>query len=141
MTGALTLRVITPDQVLLDTQVNSVKVPASDGLMGILPMHAHMVTVLDAGLLTYETGGKEQVLFVSGGFAEVRENTVRVVSEAGERPDGIDEERAAAAEARARVLLDEGRGPSKVQIDLLRAEFALRRARFRLRAKRYPRSS
>ena len=133
MAGELTLRIITPQSILLDETVTSVVVPATDGLMGILPRHAPMVASLDVGLLKYEKGGSEETMFVSGGFAEVRGDTVRIVSEAGEKPEEIDEERAAEAEARARKLLDEG-GSSAVQVDVLRAEFALRRARFRLRA-------
>ena len=133
MAGALTLRVITPDKIVLDTEVDSVQVPAADGLMGILPRHAHMVTALDIGVMTYRTpAGKDEILFVSGGFLEVHDNTVRIVSEAGELPTQIDEERAREAEARARERLDTGRG----QVDVLRAELALRRAQFRLRASR-----
>ena len=79
----LTLRLITPDHIVLDTQASRVQVPAIDGLMGILPRHASLVTALDVGPLTYESGGKEESIFVSGGFAEVRDNTVRIVSEAG----------------------------------------------------------
>jgi len=134
MSGALTLRVITPDQIVLDEQVDSVQVPASDGLMGILPMHAHMVATLAVGLLRYDSGGKSETLFVSGGFAEVRDNTVRIVSEAGELPEEIDEERARAAEERARKRIEEGHADGE-QIDILRAELALRRAQFRLRAR------
>ncbi len=131
----LTLRVIKPEAIVLDTEVDSVRVPGVDGSIGILPRHAHMVAALDIGLVRYRQRGQESLIFVSGGFAEVRSNTVRVVCEAGERPEEIDEERARAAEARARARLDEGRGASEEQIDLLRAELALRRALFRLRAR------
>ena len=131
--GALTLRVITPESIVLDTQVSSLKVPASDGSMGILPRHAHMVAALDVGELTYVGDAGEKALFVSGGFVEVRANTVRVVCESGELPAEIDKERAAEAEARARKRLDEGRRHPDGGIDILRAELALRRARYRLR--------
>lgn len=131
----LTLRVITPDAIVVDTTASSIQIPAADGLMGILPRHAAMVAALDMGLLKYERNGVQELLFVSGGFAEVRDNTVRIVSEAGERPTEIDEERARAAEERARQRLAEGRG-DRAQIDVLRAEAALRRAQFRLLAKR-----
>ena len=140
MAGDLTLRVITPDHIVLDTQVSSLRLPATDGSIGVLPRHAPMVAALDVGLLTYRTGGGEDSVFVSGGFVEVRDNTVRVVSEAGERPDEIDEARAREAEERARKRLDEARA-LPVQVDLLRAEYALKRAMFRLRAKRGMRSS
>ena len=135
MAAQMTLRVITPDNIVLDTEASAVTVPASDGSMGILPRHAHMVAALDVGVLEYMVDGKKESIFVSGGFLEVRNNTVRVVSEAGERPEHIDEDRAQAAEERARKRLDEGRA-TDASLDVLRAELALRRARFRLRAKR-----
>lgn len=136
MATELTLRVITPDQIVLDTTVQSVRVPGVDGYLGVLPRHAHMVSALDVGLLTYKSEGKPESLFVSGGFVEVRGDTVRVVSEAGERPEEIDEERALAAETRARKRLDEGAPEGAPQIDILRAELALRRAQARLLARR-----
>ncbi len=137
MAEDLTLRVITPDHIVLDTPASSVKVPGVDGLMGILPRHAQMITALDVGLLTYTHDGKEHTIFVSGGFAEVRQNTVRVVSEAGEEPDEIDEDRAKKSEERARTRLDEMRTVAgKSDVDLLRAEAALRRALMRQKARK-----
>lgn len=135
MAGELTLRVITPDSILLDTQASYVRIPGVDGSMGILPRHAAMVSAIEVGLVHYKQGGEEHVLFVSGGFAEVRGSTVRVVSEAGERPAEIDEERARAAEERARKRLAEGE-PLHPQLDIARAELSLRRAQARLLARR-----
>jgi len=138
MVGKLTLRVITPDRIVLDTQAESVRVPGVDGSMGFLPRHASIVAALDVGQLTWREGGTEQRLFVSGGFVEVRADTVRVVSEAGERPADIDVERAREAERRARERLDQG-GEQAVVIDILRAELALKRAMMRLRTAGEPR--
>jgi F-type H+-transporting ATPase subunit epsilon len=132
MSGQLTLRVITPDRIVLDTTVDSVRFPAVDGSMGVLPRHAAMVAALDVGPLRFQKEGREAQVFVSGGFAEVRANTVRVVTEAGESPEEIDLARARAAERRARERLDQARGPAPA-IDVLRAELALRRALVRLR--------
>jgi F-type H+-transporting ATPase subunit epsilon len=136
MADDLTLRIITPEKIVLDTTASSIKVPASDGLMGILPRHASMITALDVGLLSYTHEGKGEEIFVSGGFAEVRQNTVRVVSEAGECPDEIDEERAKLAEKRSRERLDEAHGAGRSQVDVLRAEASLRRALVRLKVRR-----
>jgi F-type H+-transporting ATPase subunit epsilon len=141
MAGTLTLRVITPDRIALDQSVASVRLPALDGSIGVLPRHAPMIAALDAGLLRYRTepGGPESALFVAGGFAEMRGETLRVVSEAGEKPEEIDEERAREAEKRARerisVRLAEGE-----PIDLLRAEASLRRALMRLQAREFKNS-
>jgi F-type H+-transporting ATPase subunit epsilon len=133
MSRKLTLRVITPDRVLLDTQAESVRVPAADGSMGFLPRHAHLVAALDVGMLTWRDQGKEQSVFVSGGFVEVQQDTVRVVSDAGERPEDIDVERAREAERKAREKLDSNR-QAGIVVDILKAELDLRRAMARVRA-------
>ena len=128
--SGLSLRVITPDQIALEVEVDSVRLPGVDGSIGILPRHAQMVAALDAGELSWRQGNQEGGLFVAGGFAEVRDNTVRIVSQAGEKPAEIDEERARQAEQRARERLA---GSAKGEpVDMLRAQFALQRALMRL---------
>lgn len=129
MTGALTLRVITPSSIVLDVQASSVQLPGVDGLIGVLPRHAHMVAAVDSGPLTWVEGGTRKSLFVSEGFAEVKDNTMRVVCEAGEQPSEIDEKRARESERRARERL---KAPKAGEVDILRAEAALRRAVARL---------
>jgi F-type H+-transporting ATPase subunit epsilon len=72
-------------------------------------------------------------VFVSGGFVEVQQDTVRVVSDAGERPEDIDVERAREAERKAREKLDSNR-QAGIVVDILKAELDLRRAMARVRA-------
>lgn len=133
MADSLTLRVITPERVVLDTEASSVKFPGMDGLVGVLPKHAHMVAAVDSGLLEWTSGGSVAGdMFVSGGFAEVKGNTVRIVTEAGEMADKIDVERAEQAAVRAKDRMkthkiEEG----SAEYDSLRAEHSLRRAMMR----------
>lgn len=140
MSGSLTLRVITPDRIVVDTTVSALKFPALDGSMGILPRHATMVAALDAGALSWtpagehggERSGAHGHMFVSGGFAEVRAGTVRIVTEASEPASEIDVERAERSAQRARERLrGGGTGISLLEFDQLRAEGALRRALMR----------
>lgn len=135
--ATLTLRVITPDRIAFDQTVESVRLPGADGSFGVLPHHAALVAALDAGLLRYRQGSKESAIFISGGFCEVQAGTVRVVTEAGERPQDIDEERARAAEVRARERLSRTRSQDGEPLDILRAEAALKRAILRLRAREF----
>jgi F-type H+-transporting ATPase subunit epsilon len=134
MAGALTLLIISPDRVVLDERVDSVRLPGVDGSFGVLPRHAPMVAAISAGVLRYRQGGAEKLLFVSDGFCEVEKDVLRVVSEAGEKPAEIDEQRAKEAEQRARERLALAqrqraeRMSGREAIDLLRAEDALRRA-------------
>jgi F-type H+-transporting ATPase subunit epsilon len=129
MAGSLTLRVITPERIVLDQTIDSVRVPASDGSMGILPRHAGMVSALSHGLLRFMQSGTEVDMFVSGGFAEVRDDTVRIVTEAGEQAEEIDVERALSAEKRARERIAAG----AVEVDVARARASLMRSLMRQR--------
>jgi len=132
--AGLTLRIITPERVILDEAVDSVSVTATDGGMGIFPKHAGMVTALDPGELSYKTSSGEESLFVAGGFAEVRGDTVRVLTAAGEPWTEIDEERAREAEARARERLNMTRADAQPSaVDMARARASLQRALARLR--------
>jgi F-type H+-transporting ATPase subunit epsilon len=137
MAGSLTLRVITPEAIVLDEAVESVVVPASDGLTGILPRHAPMVVALAPGNLKYTRGGSAQHLFVAGGFAEVHDDTVRVITQASERPSDIDVERAEQAAARARERLRAREASPGEDLDVLRAEAALHRAMARLQTAQF----
>jgi len=133
----MTLRVITPDNILIDETVTSVRLPGIDGFMGVLPRHAHMIAALDLGPLDYkDQHGVGHAVFVGGGFAEVSDNTVRVVAPVGETAADIDEDRAAEAEKRARERLDSGISVGHADVDTLRAQLALRKAMMRLRTKR-----
>ena len=132
--AGLTLRIITPESVILDEAVDSVSVTATDGGMGIFPMHAGMVTALDPGELSYKTSSGEESMFVAGGFAEVRGDTVRVLTAAGEDWTEIDEARAHEAERRARERLNVTSSTSKLDgVDMARARASLQRALARLR--------
>jgi F-type H+-transporting ATPase subunit epsilon len=128
MPDSITLRVITPERIALDTTASSVVLPGKDGKLGVLPRHAPLVTALAPGELVWQSGGKRERMCVSGGFAEVRDNTLRVVTEASERPDEIDVNRAKEAEQRARERLRTRSSGSELAFDELRAEAALYRA-------------
>jgi len=135
--ATLTLRVITPDRIMLDEVVDSVRLQGLDGSLGVLPRHAPMVAALDTGLVRYKKNGVEHVLFCAGGFAEVHGDTLRVVTQSSERPEDIDEPRARAAEARARERLHQRRAVGDEPFDIVRAEASRRRALLRAEAKGY----
>ena len=129
MADSLTLRVITPESIAIDTTASAVQFPGLDGGMGILPRHAAMVAALDSGALSWTENGQSREMFVSGGFAEVRDNTVRVVTEASEPADDIDVARAQSSAERARERLRDRTAADDGQpFDLFRAEAAMRRA-------------
>ena len=75
---SLKLRVITPDQLLVDEEVQEVGLPGLDGCLGILPGHSPLLVTLGEGDLTYRISEKEQTFGVSGGYAEVHADRIQV---------------------------------------------------------------
>ncbi len=137
MTTTMRLRIVTPDGTLVDDTVRSVRFTGADGEYGVLPRHAAMITALEPGVLHVEHGnGRREQLLVTEGFAEVLDNTVSIIAEAGERVAEIDVARARAAEQRARGVLEGRVREHGINVDA--AESALRRALARqLAAQRY----
>lgn len=121
----ITLRIVSPERVLLEQQVQSVRFPGEDGLYGVLPRHAPMVSLTQSGLLTAPMPGGETLEYVvHDGFAEVRDNVVTVLTRSAEKPHEIDLDRAREAADRARERLRD----RDDQYDRARALAALRRA-------------
>ncbi len=77
----LKVSVISPERVLYEGAARGVIAPAFDGEVGILPMHAPLMTLLGRGTLRVDTAGGEQRFQVDGGFLQVVDDAVRVVTE------------------------------------------------------------
>ena len=80
----LTVSVVSPERTLFEGEASSVVAPAFDGQVGILPMHAPMLTLLGTGELRLEAAGGERRFAIVGGFLEVADDRVRVVTERAE---------------------------------------------------------
>jgi len=77
----LTVSVISPEAVLYEGTTDSLVAPAFDGEVGILTGHAPMMTLLSKGVLRLGGSGGGQRFNVDGGFLQVADNVVRVVTE------------------------------------------------------------
>lgn len=125
------LEIVTVEGLLYDDDVDMVVAPGTEGVMGILPHHAPLLTALKYGELDVRKVGEEDQIFaIGGGFMEVQPDKVTVLADVAERADDINIDRAAAARERAENRLEAG-GLSVD--DMVRAEAALRRAMVRLK--------
>ncbi|MDQ4081114.1 MAG: F0F1 ATP synthase subunit epsilon [Gemmatimonadota bacterium] len=77
----LHVSVISPERTLFDGEATQVVAPAYDGEVGILTGHAPMMALLGRGILRVSEGGGERRFTVEGGFLQVVDNRVRVVTE------------------------------------------------------------
>lgn len=89
MSKELTLTVISPDKILYQGKAESVVLPGTVGYFGILPGHASLVSQLDFGLIKLHTAGKEFRIAIDGGFCEVREDHIRVLTEGGDSEEDL----------------------------------------------------
>jgi F-type H+-transporting ATPase subunit epsilon len=77
----LKVSVSSPERMLFEGEATQVVAPAVDGFVGILQGHAPMMTLLGRGELRVEGGGGAQRFEVGGGFLQVADDNVRVVTE------------------------------------------------------------
>lgn len=77
----LTVSVISPEALLFEGSTDSVVAPAFDGEVGILTGHAPLMTLLGRGVLRIGSGAEAKWFTVEGGFLQVVDNQVRVVTE------------------------------------------------------------
>lgn len=127
--NTLHVEVVTAERELYNGEADIVSAPGSEGMLGILPRHAALLTMLKPGELNIKLNGAEEPLFVSGGFLEVSNNSVTVLADTAEHAEEIDQARAEAARRRAQESLEQA------ESDTQRAELigALERAMTRLR--------
>jgi F-type H+-transporting ATPase subunit epsilon len=80
----LTVSVVSPERTLFEGEAESLVAPAFDGDVGIMSMHAPMLTLLGSGELRLDAAGGERRFTVFGGFLEVADDRVRIVTERAE---------------------------------------------------------
>jgi len=126
---SLKIDIVTAERIVYSAEVDAVIAPGVEGQLGILPHHAPLMTILQAGELVVRKGAQEESLAISGGFLEVRPDRVIVLADQAERAEEIDASRAEEARKRAEQHLADrhAAGP-----DTAMAEAALRRAMVRL---------
>ncbi|MCA9860082.1 MAG: F0F1 ATP synthase subunit epsilon [Thermomicrobiales bacterium] len=136
--ATLSVEIVTNERIVFsETDVDLVSAPGSEGMMGILPNHAPLVTTLSAGELRVKKGNTEQSMVVFGGFMEVMPDKVIVLADVAEKIEEIDLQRAEEARRRAEEAISKGGD----RTDLAAAQARLSRAQVRLKISDRRRSS
>ncbi|TGN20691.1 ATP synthase F1 subunit epsilon [Leptospira idonii] len=90
----LSLTIISPDKILYQGKVESAILPGAVGYFGVLPGHAPIVAQLDHGLMKLKISGKEFRIAIDGGFCEVKNDEIRVLTEDGHSEDDMSHDHA-----------------------------------------------
>lgn len=122
------VEIITPDRVFYKGEAEMIEFTTANGEIGVYKNHIPLTTVLAPGIVTITTPEGKKEAAVHSGFAEILQDKVTLLAEIAEWPDEIDVARAQAAKERAEERLESHRE----EIDVKRAEFALRKALVRI---------
>ncbi|MBQ8625156.1 MAG: ATP synthase F1 subunit epsilon [Agathobacter sp.] len=128
MADIFKVEIITPDRIFYEGEAEFIEFTTAAGEIGVYANHIPMTTVLAPGVVTIHSGEEETIAAVHAGFAEILGDKVTLLAEIAEWPDEIDVTRAEAAKDRAEDRI----ASHAADIDIRRAEFALRKALTRI---------
>lgn len=132
MTKSFHVNMVSADRQLFSGKVVSIAATTVTGEIGVLAGHTPLLAMLKPGQvrLTLEDG-KEEVIYVSGGFLEVQPGQTVILADEAERAESLNEEKIQAAKARAEAAMREG---AKNRIDYAKAQVELAQATAQLAA-------
>ncbi|MBL9034738.1 MAG: F0F1 ATP synthase subunit epsilon [Rhodospirillaceae bacterium] len=98
MAEQVKFELVSPERLLLSTEVEAVVVPGAEGDFTVLPGHSRLISTIRPGVITVMQGGRAaDRIFVEGGFAEVTPQGCTVLAEHATPVADISREQAAQA--------------------------------------------
>jgi F-type H+-transporting ATPase subunit epsilon len=139
----LRVQIVTAErEVFAEDAVDMVVAPGAEGVVGILPRHAPLLTTLVPGVVRVKKGGSEEAMAVGGGFLQVARDQVLILADTAERADEVDEARAEEGRRQAqRALTEAAASGQRVQAEAARVMLRREEARVhvaRRRGRRQP---
>ena len=108
MADTLKLEIVTPESKIYSEEVEMVTLPGNEGEAGIYPNHVPLMTRVQAGEIIVKRSGKEEIVAVGEGFAEVTGAHVAILTDNAANSEDIDEAAAKEARSKAEQRLAEG---------------------------------
>lgn len=134
MVSTFKVEIVTPERKFFEGEAENIIARSVNGDFGILKGHAPFVAPLGIGELRIKTGQEEKVAAVGEGYVEVQPHKTTIIADTALWPEEIDVARAEKAKERAEQRLHKDK---KNDIDILRAEIALKKALTRLSVAKY----
>jgi F-type H+-transporting ATPase subunit epsilon len=133
MADTFEIEIATPERLLARGQAIRAQIPVEGGFIGVLPDHAPLLGLLDIGAMTYTTPDDHRFsLAIRGGFVEIYENHVRVLTDFADKGQEID---ATQAEKDLKHAQDAMVNPA-LGMDIAAALIAIKQAQARIDAAR-----
>lgn len=108
MKHTITFKIVTPERVAYEAEIDRLTVPTRMGEVTVLANHIPLISLLAAGEMVVHQGGEQHSFAIADGLLEVKpDSAVIILADVAERAEEIDEARAEAARARAAQMLAE----------------------------------
>ena len=115
-TSKMRLRIVTPENIKYDEDVEMVILRCITGDWGILPRHAPYSAILDSGVLRILNDRAERRMAVFGGIAQVQDNVVTILSNEAQWPEDIDVAFAESERERISALMQDTDGVDRSEL-------------------------
>lgn len=132
----LRLKIVTPEKLALEEDVDQVNLPTVNGEIGILPRHANLMAKIVPGELRIKKGSKEEVLAVGEGFLQMTDNVLTAMVDLAVDEGAIDEKKVEEAKKRAEQALEQKLSGEEYAETLAILEKSLAQLRVKRRHKR-----
>lgn len=76
MDKKMDMTIATPEGVVFQGKVESVRFPGAKGNFMVLPMHAPLISLLESGTIVYTCEGKSTEITIRSGFVEINKDVV-----------------------------------------------------------------
>ncbi|TYH39909.1 hypothetical protein ES332_D12G209800v1 [Gossypium tomentosum] len=126
----LNLCILTPNRIVLDSEVKEIILSTNSGKIGVLPNHAPIATAIDTGILRIRLNDQWLTIALMGGFARMDNNEITILVNDAEKGSDIDPQEVQQALEIAEANLRKAEG----KIQIIEANLALRQARTRVEA-------
>lgn len=126
----LHLKIITPERIVFDDDVDFISAKGTKGSFGIYPNHVPFMSVLAVDTAKVVKDGKEMIFSIIGGAFQLKDNQAVILTEVAENGEDIDTARAELAKERAEAKLASAQTTSETQ----KANMAIAKAMARLKA-------
>lgn len=103
----LSLEIITPEKIVYKDEVDEVVIPTINGEIAILPNHINLLTQINPGEMIVKKGSSYQSLAIIGGFLEVENNKISILTNYAIKAQDIEIAKAQEAKKRAEKLMTE----------------------------------
>ncbi|KAG6540267.1 hypothetical protein Mapa_018393 [Marchantia paleacea] len=109
----LNLRVMAPNRIVWNSDIQEIILSTNSGQIGILPNHASVLTALDIGIVKIRLDDQWSTMALMGGFAMIDNNNLTILVNDAEKAIEIDFQEAQETFQKAKTNLEEAEGNKK----------------------------